>query len=206
MFKPPKKLFFPAAASGTFGLDSTMQLEPPNPRAPPEEPPLQATNSSTSFENKSSPGLQCQRQVSATGSESSSAWSEHTEFTPLSSTANRNQRTLESASTTSSSTSELRGKFWDDALLEQPEDRPSSLMNRLSTQTLDSLAAIAAIPHASAERLLHPAALHSKRCTVYNLAEAYLSHYHFLCFRRALRRLRAARATSFGCWNQFKIR
>ena len=152
----------PALENSLSSLSTTGTHSPP-PIAVPDQPPLQDTDS-----------------------------------TPASSTASNNLPTLERASTTSSSTSEPRGKFWDDASscctprgetsemapvdywcsappttvakdldwLEQPEDRPSSLVSELCTQTLGSSAAIAGIQLASAEGLLHPAALHSKRCTI----------------------------------------
>ena len=73
------------------------------------------TRSRSSSANQSSPGPQRRRRLSATKSETSSACSEDTESTPASTTADSNLPTLESASTTSLSTSEVRGKFWDDA-------------------------------------------------------------------------------------------
>ena len=64
-------------------------------------------SSPTFSANRSSPGPQRRRLLSATKSESSSACSEDSESTPASSPATSNLPTLESASTTSSSTSEV---------------------------------------------------------------------------------------------------
>ena len=166
----------PALESSLSSL-STTGTHSPAPAAVPEEPPLQDTDS-TPASSTASNNLPTLESASTSSSSTSEVrgkfWDDASScFTPRGETS-------EVAPVDYWCSASQKKIAKDLAWLEQPEDRPSSLVSELCTQTLGSSAAIAGIQLASAEGVFHPAALNSKRYTIYTLAEAYVSDYHFL--------------------------